>query len=113
MDSENLSKDWGESATDEIPYTTKHNRIYRHLDFFLREALQDVHMPMTLSEIREKLAKKSGVKIGTRTILKQLPMLSEKLGESPLCKVGDKYRLNRCLYSYAKIKPPGMHKKYK
>ena len=113
MDSENLLKNWGESATNEPPYTTKHNRVYRHLDFILQEALQDVFEPITLDEIRERIGQTTGVKIGTKTILKQLPKLTEKLGESPLCKVGDKYRLNRCLYNYARIKPPGVHKKYR
>jgi hypothetical protein len=84
-----------------------------HLHFFLDQTLDHTHDSVyTMNEIRKKIDEKTGVLFHGATIKKYLEKYKEKYGESPLCQVGDKYRLNHCYYSYAKIKPP-RPRKYK
>jgi hypothetical protein len=86
---------------------------YRHVDFFLGQVLDHDHYALyTMNEIRKKLDEKTGVYFHGTTIEKYIKRYKERHGESPLCQVGDKYRLNHCYYSYAKIKPP-RPRKYK
>lgn len=107
MDSEPQKKN------EEINYKTHHSITYRHLDFFINQALDHDHDALyTMNEIRKKVDEKTGVFFHGATIEKYIKKYKEEHGESPLCQVGDKYRLNCCYYSYAKIKPP-RPRKYK
>lgn len=92
----------------EIKYRTYHNMVYRHIEFFLSQVLNHNHEALyTMNEIRKKLDERTGVFFHGATIKKYIKKYKEKHRESPLCQVGeDKWRLNHCYYSYAKIKPP-------
>lgn len=92
---------------------TYHKLIWSHIDYFLPLVLDNDHDSLyTMHEIRQKLDEKTGVFFHGTTIEEYIKKYKEKHGESPLCQVGDKYRLNHCYYSYAKIKPP-RPRKYK
>jgi hypothetical protein len=92
-------------------YTTYHSMIYRHIDYFLGQALDHNHEALyTMDEIRKLVEEKSSIFFHGGTIERYNRNYKEKHGESPLCQVGDKYRLNQCYYSYARIKPPRPHK---
>jgi len=93
-------------------YSTRHKIVYRHLDFFLKEAFAGRPDPLLPLEIEAWLKAKTGIRIRMKTILKKLPELKEKLGEYPLCEFEGKYRLNKCLYSRADLKPPRIFKEY-
>jgi RNase adaptor protein for sRNA GlmZ degradation len=85
-----------------------YSQIYRHIDYFLGRVLDHDHDALhTISEIRKKLDEKTGVLFHGATIKNYIRKYKEKYRESPLCQVGeDKWRLNHCYYTYAKIKPP-------
>jgi len=85
--------------------------VRHHLDYYLGQVLEHDHEFLhTMDEIRKKVDDKTGVFFHGATIEKYIKRYKEKHGESPLCQVGDKYRLNHCYYSYAKIKPPRTRK---
>ncbi len=90
----------------EIPFKTRYAQIRDHLDYFLGKALEDIYTPLTMEQIKEKLREVTEVNLSAKTINKDLQKFSKKYGENLFCQVGDRYRLNHCLYKFIKIKPP-------
>jgi len=90
----------------QIPISTKYSRVKDHLDFFLGQALEDIYAPLTMEQIKDRLRNETDINLGIKTIQKSLQKISLKYGENLLCQVGDRFRLNHCLYKYLNLKPP-------
>ncbi|MDH5414963.1 MAG: hypothetical protein OEW87_12560 [Flavobacteriaceae bacterium] len=90
----------------EIPFKTKYAQIRDHLDYFLGQALEDIYAPLPLEQIKERLQAVTEINLSVRTIQQDLKKFSKKYGENLLCQVGDRFRLNHCLYKYINVKPP-------
>lgn len=97
--------------SSEIPFKTRYSQIREHLDYFLGQALDDIYTPLTLEEVKERLRNETEVNISVKTLKKDLQKFSKKYGENFLCQIGDRYRLNHCLYKFIKIKPPRGYRK--
>lgn len=89
-----------------IPIQTKYSRVRDHLDYFLGRALDEIYVPLPIEQIKERLMDVTEVNISVKTLKKDLQIFSKKYGENLLCQVGDRLRLNHCLYKFVKIKPP-------
>ena len=95
----------------EIPFKTRYAQIRDHLDYFLGQALEDIYFPLPLEQIKERLREATDVNLSLKTIHQDLKKFSKKYGENLLCQVGDRFRLNHCLYKFINIKPPKGYQK--
>jgi hypothetical protein len=87
-----------------------HRRIYHHLDYFLYKALADSDGFLTMNEIRKLLEEETGFLFHPATLKKYNIRYAEENGMGPLCRFGDKYKLNRCLYGLKELKAPKIYK---
>lgn len=84
--------------------STQHMRIYRHLDYFIEQAIKGRGKALfNLQQIREILFEETGFRFQVGTLKKYLKKCIEKYGESPLDEL---YRLNPNYYTKRKVKPP-------
>jgi len=93
------------TSKNSAPWSTLHTRVYNHLDYFLKESLENADGFLTLNEIRKLLKEKTGFLFHPETLRKYNRRYAEKYGMGPLCQFGEKFKLNHCLYELKEIKP--------
>jgi uncharacterized protein YfbU (UPF0304 family) len=87
----------------------QHKRVYRHLDYFLRLALDKTTAEtLTDDEVQQMILEETGFKIHRRTIRKYFKRLEEDVGETPLHLV-EAYRINREYFEHNQANPPRIY----
>lgn len=90
---------------------TKYRRVYRHLDYYLREALGNSHGFLTMEEIIDLLKKETDINFFPSTIRSRNREYIEEHDFGPLreSRRGYKYKLDKRFYKKIDVKPPQIY----